>query len=268
MIVLRDCRYAEPLRVLHDQDDCFFYHSMDVPDVPARSGMRSITGIWDLRGRFDDYVGGVDVTGKTVLDVGVATGFLSFEAERRGAAEVVGVEMPETDRPQYIPYRQAAGQPAPAEADKRILPQIRRSYWLCHALYGSRAKIVHCNVHDVGDRVAGADIVLVGQILVHVRDPLNALTQCARAAGERLVIVEGSFESAEPVMRFCGAERAPYAWFHLSTALYETYLRILGFEIRSISKASYRCGLHDVPMTELYTIVAQRIGPTAGCPAA
>lgn len=263
MIALRDSRYAEPLRVTHETDDCYFYHSMDVPDVPALSGTRTIAGAWDLRGRFDQYVGGVDVAGRSVLDVGVATGFLSFEAERRGAAEVVGIELPETDRPQYIPYHRAPGEPPFAAEAGEISRQIRRSYWLCHALYGSRAKVVHCNIHHIGERIAGADIVLVGQILVHVRDPLDALVQCARAAGDTLVIIEGSFDSAEPVMRFCGAERAPYAWFHLSIGLYETYLRILGFEIRSVSKAFYRCGLHDNPMTELYTIVAERVGPTA-----
>lgn len=262
MIALRNCDYAAPIRVLHEKDDCFFYHSMEVPDVPAASGKRTIAGVWDLRGRFDEYVGGVEFAGRSVLDVGVATGFLSFEAERRGAAEVVGIDMPATDRPQYVPYARSTGQPE-GEAIQR---QIRRGYWLCHSLHGSRAKIVYCNIHDIGDRIAGADIVLVGQILVHVRDPLNALAQCARAARDTLVIIEGSFDSAEPVMRFCGAESAPWSWFHLSTALYESYLRILGFEIRSISKASYRCGYHENPMTELHTIVAQRVGPTAGGP--
>jgi hypothetical protein len=59
-------------------EDCFFYHAMDLPEfglVPAH---------WDLRGRFDDYVGGVGVAGKSVLDIGTATGFLSFEAEKLG----------------------------------------------------------------------------------------------------------------------------------------------------------------------------------------
>ncbi len=33
-----------------------------------------------------------DMTGMRVLDIGNAEGFFSFEAERRGAAEVVGLE--------------------------------------------------------------------------------------------------------------------------------------------------------------------------------
>ena len=71
--------FAAP-RHVEGPDECFFYHTMELP------GLGLVRGQWDLRGRFDDYVGGVGVEGKTVLDVGTATGFLSFEAERRGAA--------------------------------------------------------------------------------------------------------------------------------------------------------------------------------------
>src|ERR1044072_3997628 len=68
-------------------EDCFFYYAMELPEfglVPAH---------WDLRGRFDEYIGGVHVAGKSVIDIGAATGFLSFEAEKRGAARVLSFDM-------------------------------------------------------------------------------------------------------------------------------------------------------------------------------
>ena len=40
--------------------DCRFYHSMDLP------GFGTVNGDWDLRGRFDEYVGGVNLAGKTL----------------------------------------------------------------------------------------------------------------------------------------------------------------------------------------------------------
>jgi len=43
--------------------ECRFYHAMDLP------GLGSIDGEWDLRGRFDEYIGGIDLRGQTVLDV-------------------------------------------------------------------------------------------------------------------------------------------------------------------------------------------------------
>jgi 2-polyprenyl-3-methyl-5-hydroxy-6-metoxy-1,4-benzoquinol methylase len=70
-------------RFIERLEDCFFYHAMELP------GFGLIPAHWDLRGRFDDYVGGVEVAGKSILDIGTATGFLSFEAEKRGASRVV-----------------------------------------------------------------------------------------------------------------------------------------------------------------------------------
>ena len=48
-------------------------------------------GAWDLRGHEAAYLGGVDVAGKRVLELGPATGYLTFYMERMGA-EVVSFE--------------------------------------------------------------------------------------------------------------------------------------------------------------------------------
>ena len=68
----------EESRRVESLNECFFYHTIELP------GFGLVRGQWDLRGRFEEYVGGVDVSNKSVLDVGTATGFLSFESERRG----------------------------------------------------------------------------------------------------------------------------------------------------------------------------------------
>src|SRR5436853_85936 len=53
--------FAAP-RHVESADECFFYHTMELP------GLGVVRGQWDLRGRFDEYVGGVDVKGKRVLE--------------------------------------------------------------------------------------------------------------------------------------------------------------------------------------------------------
>src|SRR5438309_727154 len=58
--------------------DCEFYHTVELAE-----GRQD--GVWDLVGRFDDYVGHEDLAGRSLLDVGTASGFLTFEAEQRGA---------------------------------------------------------------------------------------------------------------------------------------------------------------------------------------
>src|SRR5260370_38962033 len=72
-----DLFYAQPIAV-RGPEECVFYHALDLPSFGA------VEGHWDLRGRFDEYVGYTDLRDKTVLDVGAASGFRPFEAERPG----------------------------------------------------------------------------------------------------------------------------------------------------------------------------------------
>ena len=69
-----------------DVDECYFYHHMDLP------GLDEVGKGWDLRETINEYLGGYDFRGKRVLDVGTASGFLTFEMEKRGA-EVVSFDM-------------------------------------------------------------------------------------------------------------------------------------------------------------------------------
>src|ERR1700722_14294937 len=69
-----------------DLSDFTWYHAFDMPDGTV------LPGAWDLRGHESAYLGGVDVAGKRVLELGPATGFLTFAMERLGAAEVVSFE--------------------------------------------------------------------------------------------------------------------------------------------------------------------------------
>ena len=86
--------------------------------------------------------------GKTVLDVGAAEGFYSFECERRGA-EVTAVD------------RNNAGD---------------SGFGLVRELIGSRAKHVHCSVYNLDSAQIGQfDLVLCLGVIYHLRYPLLAL---------------------------------------------------------------------------------------------
>ncbi len=90
-----------------------------------------------------------DLTGARVLDIGHAEGFFSFEAERRGAAEVVGVEN---------------------------YPPMARKFEICRAAYGSRARSYLTSVYDLNPKTFGTfDLVMFFGVLYHLRHPLLAL---------------------------------------------------------------------------------------------
>jgi hypothetical protein len=79
--------------------ECRWYHVMDVPGVGITDGP------WDLRGKFNAYIGGVSVVDRSVLDIGTASGFLSFEAERAGACEVVSFDIDTGARQHLLPFK-------------------------------------------------------------------------------------------------------------------------------------------------------------------
>ena len=69
-----------------------------------------------------------DMSGMRVLDIGNAEGFFSFEAERRGAAEVIGIEN---------------------------YPPMARKFEICRAALGSRARTYMVNVYDLNPSSLG-----------------------------------------------------------------------------------------------------------------
>jgi hypothetical protein len=96
-----EVKIAIPQEVL-SVGDCYFYHVVDLPG----HGVIDTLSSWDLRGRFSDYLGGFDIRGKSLLDVGAASGFISFEAERMGmgAREVYGFDADSPERLNLVPY--------------------------------------------------------------------------------------------------------------------------------------------------------------------
>ncbi len=105
--------YAEPRQVA-DIDSCGFYHAMSLP------GIGEVLGEVDLRGGVADYLGHVDLTGRDVLEVGTADGFLCFEMEKRGA-RVTACDLSPADDWDLVPYAGAPHPTFPEERRQRIV---------------------------------------------------------------------------------------------------------------------------------------------------
>ena len=67
-------------------EDCEWYHIMEIP------GIGLTEGVFDVREDIDNIFGNLDFKNKKVLNLGPSTGYLSFEAERRGA-DVTSIDL-------------------------------------------------------------------------------------------------------------------------------------------------------------------------------
>ena len=247
----------EQPRLVERLEDCFFYHAMELP------GFGLVRGQWDLRGRFDEYVGGVDVAGKTVLDVGTATGFLSFEAEKRSAVRVLSFDMSNARQQTFLPFKDKLFYRDPArwaEVYGAEIEQWKNAYWLCHRLLGSRAEVYYGNIYELPGELGQFDIAIVGSVLEHLSDQITALASIARLTKETIVVVSPLLQDEERIARFEALASNPdadFTWWTYSLGVYREVFGMLGFRIARVSHAEYYY-MHGDTLKERSTIVAVR----------
>jgi len=237
--------------------DCFFYHTMELP------GFGEVRGQWDLRGRVDDYLGGVNLTGKTVLDVGTATGFLSFEAEQRRATRVVSFDMSDPRQMAFLPFKDKLNYRNPdrqAEQFGAELDRWKNAYWLCHRLLNSGADVFYGDIYNLPVVLGPFDVAIVGSVLEHLNDQVSALGSIARLTKETIVITSPMLATEERIARFGALADHPendFTWWIYSEGVYREVFKMLGFSIATITHADYYYQ-HGERFETRYTIVAVR----------
>lgn len=226
-------------------------------------GFGEVPGQWDLRGRFDEYVGDVDLSGKRVLDVGTATGFLSFEAEKREAARVVSFDMSDPRQFRFLPFRDKLSYRDPERWAKQFGAEIERwknAYWLCHRLLESRAEVFYGNIYDLPTALGEFDVAIVGAVLEHLHDPISALASITRLTKEKVVVVTPLLENDERMARFEGSANHPendFTWWIYSLGIYREVFKMLGFSIARVTSSDYYYHYGD-RLEKRSTIVAVR----------
>ena len=125
-----------------DLSDFVWYHAFELPDG------RVLPGAWDLRGHETAYLGGVDVAGKRVLELGPATGYLTFYMERMGA-EVVAFEAGFDVSIDMLPVKGARTPRSGCRVMQDTIDRNHDAWWYLHRTLGSSAKFVQGNIYDM-----------------------------------------------------------------------------------------------------------------------
>lgn len=184
-----------------------WWHTIDLGSGVATAGW------WDLRPTAARVPWPPEVRGGRCLDIGTMDGFWAFELERRGASDVVAIDLP--------------GSPGRArfEAAAKAL--------------SSRVSYEEASVFDLDPARHGRfDVVVVGYVLQMVDDPLGALARIRSVCRGHVVVVETISAPLSllpaPLARL-DARRDGTERFVFNRAGLRRALSISGFEIVSIA---------------------------------
>jgi tRNA (mo5U34)-methyltransferase len=190
--------------------------------------------------------------GRRALDVGTFDGFWAFELARRGAT-TVAVDLPSADAAEWPPNRRAE---LVARAQEWDL-ELGRGFRLAAELIEPVPERVECSIYDLDATAMGGafDLAFVGDLLIHLRDPVGALERVLQVLepGGRLIVLE-TFSVLEtlrsprrPIAHFQPL-RTNFNWWRPNVCALKAWLRTAGF--------------HEVQLTGLHRPPARR--PTGG----
>jgi SAM-dependent methyltransferase len=225
-------------------------------------GVGEVGDTWDLRSSVDNYLGQFDYRGKRVLDVGAASGYLTFEMEKRGA-EVVSFDIANGSMLDLVPYVDI--QSNLEEVRQRfysLTERLKNAYWFTHQRVGSKARAYYGDVYDLPGELGAFDVATFGMIMTHLRDPFQALYSASRLVRETIIVTNQMWESTDPLGTFIPSRenKESAVWWGPSRGLVTRMLSILGFEVKSTTTSKVQCIKQGrVGVEPCISLVAKRI---------
>lgn len=202
-----------------------WYHTLDLaPGVTT-------PGWFDLRQVVDDLPFPDDLSGRRCLDIGTFDGFWAFEMEKRGASEVVAVDLLDPAEWDW-----------PSGSDEAVVEAIGtrkargRGFDVARAALGSSVERLEVSVYDLDPADIGTfDFVYIGSLLLHLRDPVLGLERARRVCrGDALVVdaIDGMLSTLFPRRPLAGLDgRGRPWWWKPNVAGLRRMVEAAGFEL-------------------------------------
>jgi O-methyltransferase len=208
-------------------EQCDFYHTMVWPDGSVQPG------VWDLRGRERSYLGWVDVAGRRVLEVGPATGYLSFHMEKMGA-DVVCFDLPPATPPDVIP-QEGHDLDAHRRLGVEYMERVRNSWWYSRRRLGARCRPVYGDIYRLPSDLRRFDVATLSSVLMHLSNPFAALRQAAILTDKAVIVTEPIARvPADPEAAYLefapmGTHDTVVVWWQTTPGVLMKMLRVCGF---------------------------------------
>jgi hypothetical protein len=151
-----------------------------------------------------------------------ARGYTDFDMQGRHTHPPIEIEKPQPDaytddgRPVYF-------------------SPVSRGLWIMLDLLGSQVEYRNSRVYDLTPAFFGGtfDLVFMGALLLHLRDPIGALQACRRVCHGQLIattpILDDAFGLVGTSMMLPWAGFDPISWWQPNLACYETWFEMAGF---------------------------------------
>ena len=241
-----DCTVSDPSL-------CDFYHTVELPDGTLTSAQ------WDLRDGVEQYLGEVSFSGKTVLEVGPASGFLSFHMESQGA-KVTCIEPPIQTFWDLVP-RAGVDLESIKYRFQSHIQRIRNSFWYLHAIKHSAVELYEADAYNLPDDLGEYDIGLLASILLHCSSPVRMIESVSRRIKDKLIICDMYSEGlgTGPVCSLVPTRdnNTVDTWWQFTPEFFTNYLAVLGFS-NSRVVIHHQLFLPTNTRLKMFTVVASR----------
>ena len=234
---------------------------MEVP------GVGEVGGQWDLRKCIRQYLGNYDFAGKRVLDVGTASGFLTFEMEKQGA-EVVSFDMDDGGEWDVVPQKSVRADPeGHMKTVREVHRTLKNAYWFTHQRLGSRAKAFYGDIYNLPKALGRFDAAVMGMIISHVRDPFRAIYNVARLCDRHLIITNQVYKGKDAVACFVPTRenQVDRVWWVFTEKCVRQMLSVMGFDVIRTVTSKPICLAYGKPSEDrCIAFVAERAEPGLG----
>jgi tRNA (mo5U34)-methyltransferase len=189
-----------------------WYHTIDLGDGVVTPGW------FDTRSVASRVPLPASLVGKNCLDIGTWDGFWAYEMERRGAASVTAIDLDDPARWDWPPYMRLGGD---RPAGEIILDDFKAGdigFRVAQEALDSQVRRVDLSIYELSPDTLGTfDVVFLGSLLLHLRDPIAALAAVRTVCkGEAIIAdtvdaIPSFLRRRTPTVRLEGYDR-PWWW--------------------------------------------------------
>jgi tRNA (mo5U34)-methyltransferase len=219
-----------------------WYHTIDL------GGGVVTPGVFDHRPILESYRLPARMDGLRVLDVATWDGFWAFEFERRGAKEVVALDIAkrgDVDLTPAVRRRMIA-----THGEDFLRSATGKGFEVARQRLGSSVTRRVLNVYDVSPETVGMfDVVHVGDVLLHLKYPWRALENVLSVTSGYAIISEPSVPELDtlgggPLLRYLSGEEDT-TWWNFSFEVLRKMILDAGFERIEVVNTFHFGGPYD-----------------------